>query len=190
MKITDEYVFFYKDWLSNFQRTKFIWALTFPAKVAGGLEFTSTEQAFMYAKAMFFHDYEIADQILKTTKPNDARLLGRKVRNYNDKEWDKVRYDIFYSLNLAKYNQDSKLKQKLLDSQFNDKVFVEASPIDRIWGIGYDEDHAEYNEHAWGRNYLGKILTNIRNRFKQHKENDTKWNIYTYSGTDEEETDI
>ena len=190
MKITDEYVFFYKDWLSNYQRTKFIWSLTFPAKVAGGLEFTSTEQAFMYAKAMFFNDYEIADQILKTTKPNDARLLGRKVRNYNDKEWDKVRYDIFYSLNLAKYNQDSKLKQKLLDSQFNDKVFVEASPIDRIWGIGYDEDHAEYNEHAWGRNYLGKILTNIRNRFKQHKENDTKWNIYTYSGTDEEETDI
>ena len=181
MKITDEYVFFYKDWLSNFQRTKFIWALTFPAKVAGGLEFTSTEQAFMYAKAMYFHDYNVAERILKTNDPNLCRKLGRQVKGYKDSEWEKIRYDIFYSVNLTKYNQDKELQKKLLDPKFDGKKFVEASPIDKIWGIGYAEDNPniEYSQIYWGKNYLGRILTNIRRRFKENKIDDSNWNIYS-----------
>jgi len=179
MKITDEYVFFYKDWLSNYQRTHFEYH---------DHEFTSTEQAFMYTKAMFFQDYETAVEILDVKTPNETRLLGRKVKNYDDKKWSEVRYKIFYDLNLIKYTKDKKLQLMLLDPRFDNKVFVEASPIDRIWGVGYDENRAEYNEHNWGRNYLGKILTNIRNRIIQHKLDDPNWNIYTYSGKNEEET--
>ena len=181
MKITDEYVFFYKDWLSNYQKTRFEYK---------NHEFTSTEQAFMYMKAMFFQDYETAIEILDAKTPNEARLLGRKVKNYDDKKWSEVRYKIFYDLNLIKYTIDKKLREKLLDPQFDGKIFVEVSPIDRIWGVGYDEEHAEYNEHNWGRNYLGKILTNIRNRFKQNKIDDPYWNIYTYSGEFEDESDF
>jgi len=81
----------------------------------------------MFIKALTFGDNETAQQILATNKPNDARLLGRKVKNYNDKEWDKVRYDIFYSLNLAKYTQDKNLQERLLDKKFDHKFFVEAS---------------------------------------------------------------
>lgn len=178
MRITDDYVFFYKDWLSNYQRTYFEYK---------DHEFTSTEQAFMYMKAMFFQDYESTINILDSKTPNDTRLLGRKVKGYDDKKWSEVRYKIFYDLNLIKYTTDRKLQRMLLDPKFDGKIFVEASPIDRIWGIGISEDHdPEYKEHEWGRNLLGKIITNIRNRIKQNKIYDSNWNIYDYWGHNDE----
>lgn len=178
MRITDDYIFFYKDWLSNYQRTYFEYK---------DHEFTSTEQAFMYMKAMFFQDYESAINILDSKTPNDARLLGRKVKGYDDKKWSEVRYKIFYDLNLIKYTTDRKLQRMLLDPKFDGKIFVEASPIDRIWGIGISEDKdPEYKEHEWGRNFLGKIITNIRNRIINNKINDNSWNIYDYWGNNDE----
>jgi ribA/ribD-fused uncharacterized protein len=174
MKITDEYVFFYKDWLSNYQRTKFDveW---------NGVKytFTSTEQGFMYIKAITFGDNVTAQKILNTDDPNRCRKLGRQVKGYNDAEWAKIRYDVFYTLNWVKYTQDKKLQEKLLDPQFDGKKFVEASPIDKIWGIGYAEDNPniEFTDMYWGKNYLGRILTNIRNRLKAKSKED--WDIYT-----------
>lgn len=185
MRITDEYVFFYKDWPSNFQRTKIF------VKINGKQHiFTSTEQAFMYEKAMFFNDYEIANLIYHNDNPNECRKLGRQVHGYNDEKWNIVRYEIFYKYNLLKYTQDKKLQEKLLDPKFDNKIFVEASPIDKIWGIGISEDNdPEYKEHEWGRNFLGKIITNIRTRIKKNKINDSLWNIYDYWGNGNE-TDL
>ncbi len=175
MKITDEYVFFYKDWLSNYQRTKF------DVEWKGvKYTFTSTEQGFMYIKAITFGDNVTAQKILNTDDPNRCRKLGRQVKGYNDAEWAKIRYDVFYTLNWAKYTQDKKLQEKLLDPQFDGKKFVEASPIDKIWGIGYAEDNPniEFTDMYWGKNYLGRILTNIRKRLKSAKGSDD-WNIYS-----------
>ena len=72
--------------------------------------------------------------------------------------------EFFYDANLQKYTQDKKLREKLLDPQFDNKLFVEASPIDRIWGIGYDEFAALKLDayKNWGQNLLGKLLTQIR----------------------------
>jgi len=169
MRITDKYVFFYKDWLSNFQRTSFKHHVDNKEYT-----FTSTEQAFMFYKACTFGDNDIAQQILSTNHPNEARLLGRKVKNYDDKVWDKIREQVFYSLNLSKYTQDKKLQKMLLDSKFDGKIFVEASPIDRIWGVGLDENNPLIDdEDNWkGRNLLGNILTRIRKHLKD--ENTTK----------------
>lgn len=175
MKITDEYVFFYKDWLSNYQRTKF------DVEWKGvKYTFTSTEQGFMYIKAITFGDNVTAQKILNTDDPNRCRKLGRQVKGYNDAEWAKIRYDVFYTLNWAKYTQDKKLQEKLLDPQFDGKKFIEASPIDKIWGIGYAEDNPniEFTDMYWGKNYLGRILTNIRKRLKSAKGSDD-WNIYS-----------
>lgn len=175
MKITDEYVFFYKDWLSNYQKTKF------DVEWKGvKYTFTSTEQGFMYIKAITFGDNVTAQKILNTDDPNRCRKLGRQVKGYNDAEWAKIRYDVFYTLNWAKYTQDKKLQEKLLDPQFDGKKFVEASPIDKIWGIGYAEDNPniEFTDMYWGKNYLGRILTNIRKRLKSAKGSDD-WNIYS-----------
>lgn len=175
MKITDEYVFFYKDWLSNYQKTNFTveWKGT-------TYTFSSTEKGFMYIKAITFGDLATASKIMKTDDPNQCRKLGRQVKGYKDSEWEKIRYDVFYTLNWAKYNQDKELQKKLLDPQFDGKKFVEASPIDKIWGIGYAENNPniEYAQIYWGKNYLGRILTNIRKRLKSAKGSDD-WNIYS-----------
>lgn len=184
MRITKYHVFFWKDWLSNYQKTRF-----YPAPDEAPLSyFTSTEQGFMYEKAMFFNDYEIANLILNTDDPERCRQLGRKVHGYDDKKWNSVRYEIFYRLNLMKYIQDTKLQKKLLDPKFDGKVFVEASPYDKIWGIGIGEnvENIEELEYKWGQNLLGKIITNIRNRFKENKIYDPDWNIYDYWGKGDE----
>ena len=175
MKITDEYVFFYKDWLSNYQKTNFTveWKGT-------TYTFSSTEKGFMYIKAITFGDSVTASKIMKIDDPNQCRKLGRQVKGYKDSEWEKIRYDVFYTLNWAKYTQDKELQKKLLDPKFDGKKFVEASPIDKIWGIGYAEDNPniEYAQIYWGKNYLGRILTNIRKRLKSAKGSDD-WNIYS-----------
>lgn len=159
MRISGKYVFFYKDWLSNYQRTKFKYKI-------GGVErdFTSTEQAFMYVKALTFGDRDIADKILETDNPNESRKLGRQVRGYKDEVWNEVRWLTFYQLNLCKYMQDESLRNKLLDPKFDDKIFVEASPIDTIWGVGLDENNPLIDdEKNWrGTNYLGDIITKVR----------------------------
>lgn len=164
MRITDKYVFFYKDWLSNYQRTKIKYKF-----LGREYEFSSTEQAFMFVKAMTFGDRYIANKILETDNPNEARKLGRQVRNYDDKTWDKVRWLVFYNLNILKYTQDEKLKKMLLDPKFDGKTFVEASPIDKIWGVGLDENNPLIeDEKNWrGTNYLGDIITKVRNKLKE-----------------------
>jgi len=161
MRITKEYVFFYKDWLSNYQKTNFY----YPDINLQIFNFTSTEQAFMYFKAIHFKDYETAKKIYETRdNPDACRKLGRLVKNYNDAEWDKIRYELFYDLNYQKYYQDSDLAKKLLDPKFDNKTFVEASPIDKIWGIVLDENNdLILNPKNWkGLNYLGEIITNVR----------------------------
>jgi hypothetical protein len=167
MRVTKDYVFFYKDWLSNYQRTSF----QFPSLVLPLWTFTSTEQGFMFLKALFFKDFETAEKIINTDDPDKCRRLGRQVKNYEENAWDRVRYALFYDLNLQKYSQDYNLKSKLMSPEFKDKKFVEASPIDLIWGIGMGEwDKGVTNENKWkGQNYLGRIITTIRDRLEKEE---------------------
>ena len=167
MRITDKYVFFYKDWLSNYQKTNFY----LPSKECPIFTFRTTEQAFMYFKALCFRDFRTAEEIYNWGEnPDKCRQLGRKVMWYNDEVWSAVRYKLFYELNYQKYSQDEKLKVKLLDPQFDGKIFVEASPIDKIWGVGLDENNPLIDDESnWlGKNYLGQILTNIREELKRY----------------------
>lgn len=163
MKITDKYVFFYKDWLSNYQHTDFM----YPSKEIPIFNFTSTEQGFMYFKALYFGDYKLADEIYNILdNPGMCKRLGRQVSGYDEAAWSSVRYEIFEDLIYQKYLQDKTLQLKLLDPKFDGKEFVEASPIDRIWGIGMSEDDPNIVDPSkWkGTNYLGKIITNIRQK--------------------------
>ena len=60
------------------------------------IEYSSMEQYMMYQKAIFFKDYKIAEDILKTDNVAEIKTLGRKVSNYDDNMWNGVRQIIIY----------------------------------------------------------------------------------------------
>jgi len=168
MKITDKYVLFWKEHpMCNFTKChiKFADPHYVPLE-SNPIEFTSSEQMFMWFKAVFFGDQEIAGQILQSQTPQEARNLGQKVRNYVDEEWEKVRVDRMRTAVRYKFYQNEDLRKRLMDTKYEGKTFAEASYYDRIWGIGYNEENAMDHQDNWGRNELGKILTDLRNEFK------------------------
>lgn len=172
MKLTDKYVFFWKEHpMCNFTRCKII--LDDPYFVAPDedpLEFTSSEQLFMWFKAKYFKDDETAEKIYKSSSPEEARQLGRLVKHYDDGKWDGVRVYYMKKAVTCKFQQNQDLQEKLLDEKYAGKMFVEAAYYDRIWGIGFNENEAISNERRWGRNELGKILTAVRNALKLMRE--------------------
>lgn len=154
MTVTDKYVLFWGTIFSNFAHTPYI--------SFDGIKFSCTEQEFMYRKAKLFNDEEIANKILKTSDPKVIKFLGRKVKNFDNVIWDNIRYDVMYSACYSKFTQNEKAKKELLS--YPNKEFVEASPFDRIWGIGLGEyDYRANDSNQWkGKNLLGKIITQIR----------------------------
>lgn len=163
MRVTDTHVYFWGEFLSNWYPARFT-----EAREGKTLEFFNSEQYFMYEKAKAFGDEETAMRILFEGKnPKQAKSLGRKVKGYSDEVWDKMRYKVMVRANLLKYLQNKDLEKLLLNEEFDGKNFVEASPIDRIWGIGCDEATALDDESNWnGQNLLGKALDEVRSILK------------------------
>jgi len=156
-RITDKYVFFWGSEFSNWYDCKFRYR---------DIIFFNSEQAFMWVKATYFGDMEIAEKILKTPSPDQCKRLGRKVKNFNAEKWLKEGYYVMVAVNLAKFGQNPKLKEILLST--GDKIIVESSPYDQIWGIGlYHNDDRILDEKNWrGQNLLGKALMEVREILK------------------------
>lgn len=125
------------------------------------VDFTSSEQAMMWEKALYFGDMVSADKILKTSDPKIQKALGRSISNFNAERWDVVKFQLVKEINRCKFQQNTKLFVTLKKHQ--GITLVEASPFDRIWGIGYSEDDALNNIDNWGENLLGKLLTELSN---------------------------
>ncbi len=155
MRITDTHVYFWRGTFSNWYPCKFI-------DYGYDVTFKTTEQAFMWYKARYFGDNETAQKILLALTPKGAKDLGRLVRNYNDEKWNIVRLDYMISVNLLKFGQNRELKQHLLDTR--NRTLVEASPYDKIWGVGLGEDNnLILDQKNWlGENLLGKALMEVR----------------------------
>ena len=126
------------------------------------IQFTSTEQYMMYEKAVLFGDTACAKEILLETRPHAVKKLGRKVRGFDQKIWEANRCQIVYEGNLLKFRQNPKLKRALLETK--DRIIVEASPYDRIWGVGLSSsDPRIYHPKKWrGKNLLGECLMCVR----------------------------
>ncbi len=131
---------------------------------AEGTKYTSAEQYMMAEKARLFGDEEIRAQILKTSDPAICKKLGRKVRNFNQEKWNKNRENIARKGNFYKFSQNAKLREFLLST--GDKILVEASPRDRIWGIGMGKSNPDALDPAkWrGRNLLGFAIMSVRKK--------------------------
>jgi len=134
-----------------------------------GQTYSCAEQYMMHQKAVCFEDHEIAQKILESSSPPQMKSLGRKVRNYDDSIWEKRRYEVVKTGNKLKFSQNEELKGHLFATK--GKILVEASPQDRIWGIGLGADNPlALDKSTWrGRNLLGYALTEVRDELMQEE---------------------
>lgn len=133
----------------------------------------TAEHWMMAKKSELFNDIEILDKILNTKSPAEVQQLGRKVKNFDAKVWDKEKYRLVVDGNFHKFSQHPALKDFLLNT--NERILVEASPVDKIWGIGMaaDNPHIE-NPLLWkGENLLGYALMEVRDKLNTRNENQT-----------------
>lgn len=131
-----------------------------------GVEYHTAEQYMMAQKAILFKDDEILQKIMSADNPAVYKSLGRQIRNFDSKIWDENKCKIVVSGNMAKFSQNPKLLDFLLKT--GDRVLVEASPYDRIWGIGLAKDTPDIeNPFKWkGINLLGFALMEVRENLK------------------------
>ena len=153
-RITDTHVYFWGDpTLSNWGPAEFDYK---------GNHFFNSEQAFMWEKAKFFGDAEIAAKILETPNPKNAKDLGRMVKGYDDSRWVERRYGAMFEACMAKFSQNKHRLETLLST--GDRILVEGSPYDKVWGVGIHwAEEAIMDESNWqGLNLLGKVLMEVR----------------------------
>jgi ribA/ribD-fused uncharacterized protein len=126
-----------------------------------GVEYNCAEQFMMAQKAALFGDEDAIARIMKAAHPRDQKAIGRQVKGFDATQWNDVARDLVYEGNYAKFTQDSRLKEKILATT---GTLVEASPTDKIWGIGRSEsDPLALNRDTWrGKNWLGEVLTKVR----------------------------
>ncbi len=173
---------------SNTEKFTFFWQAQspfsqfHPAKFTGKPLFVSTpddengytfrhcEQWMMFNKAKLFKDEKSATMILKATEPIQCKALGRKVENFNEQIWKEQNERIVLEGNRQKFTQNPDLLQKLLET--DGTTLVEASPRDRLYGIGLSAKNPKaLNRSTWrGKNLLGELLTKLRDELKSSIE--------------------
>jgi ribA/ribD-fused uncharacterized protein len=139
---------------------------------ANGMYFATAEHWMMIQKALLFEDNEQLQNILADSNPRNAKNYGRRVKNFDPEVWEEVKYDIVLQGNLHKFaeknikGEDNIFRQQLLET--GDKIIVEASPYDKIWGIGLHSDHRDACKPLnWkGQNLLGFALMEVRDTLK------------------------
>jgi len=124
--------------------------------------FNCAEQYMMYKKALLFGDEYIAEQIITTADPREQKALGRKIKRFEPSLWDSHRFDIVVDGNMLKFGKHPIAKNILLKTK--NMILVEASPHDKIWGVGLHwNDDLILDEKNWkGHNLLGKALMRVR----------------------------
>ncbi|MFC6023580.1 NADAR family protein [Plantactinospora solaniradicis] len=134
---------------------------------ADGHEFPTAEHYMMWRKATLFDDYPIAERILVAPHPHAAKTLGSQVAGFDQRAWNEHRLPIVVSGNLAKFGQHPALQTFLLGT--GRRILVEASPVDRVRGIGcaHDDPAAKQPDRWRGLNLLGFALMQVREALKE-----------------------
>ena len=148
-----------------------------------GTEYTCSEQYYMRQKALCFGDKKSASAIMATSSPGVMKRIGICVKGFDQSKWDMVKGGVmakalyakvcstctlvFYHvlsffILVSQFTQNADLRQDLLGTR--GKTLVEASPYDRVWGIGlWKSDPRARQRSTWlGLNLLGELLTKLR----------------------------
>ena len=143
----------------------------FPSKFsAEGDRYFTAEHYMMAGKARLFGDEKARAQVLLAGSPADAKAIGRGVRDFDGGLWNKERFDIVVRGNLEKFGQNPAMRDYLLGT--GEQILVEASPRDRIWGIGMGASNpdAQQPQNWRGLNLLGFALMAARGRLRRAAE--------------------
>lgn len=127
-----------------------------------GQRYLCAEQFMMAEKARLFGDEVTRQKILQSTSPAEHKALGREVAGFDDARWNQCCLEIVVRGNTAKFTQNPEMKAALLAT--GDKLLVEASPYDRVWGVGLAaDDERILDPGQWrGSNLLGEALMAVR----------------------------
>ena len=130
--------------------------------IVEGNRYASAEHWMMAEKARLFGADDIHVEILKSNSPGKAKALGRKVLNFDQTVWNQSKYDIVVQGNFHKFSQHKELGSFLRNT--GKRVLVEASPVDKIWGVGLaQDDELIQSPSKWrGQNMLGFALMSVR----------------------------
>ncbi|HSH03235.1 MAG TPA: NADAR family protein [Anaerolineae bacterium] len=132
-----------------------------------GVRYGTAEHYMMAAKARLFNDPVRLEQILAAEHPEQVKKLGRQVEGFDREVWERHRVEIVATANYAKFGQNEALRAYLLGS--GERILVEASPYDKIWGIGLGEGAEGIEDPTrWGGlNLLGFVLMGVRGRLAE-----------------------
>ncbi|WP_429452555.1 NADAR family protein [Paraburkholderia sp. WC7.3g] len=87
-----------------------------------------------FSKAKLFGDENSAAEILAARYPKDQKAIGRGVKGFDLATWEGKREAIVYVGCREKFAQNPGLRSLLLATAPTE--LVEASPYDRVWGVG------------------------------------------------------
>lgn len=127
-----------------------------------GIRYSTAEHFMMAGKARLFDDSDALDAILNSASPGQAKAIGRQVRRFVPEVWDRECVGIVTTGSVAKFGSTRELRAYLAGT--GHRVLVEASPRDRIWGVGMGRNNPNIERPSqWhGRNLLGFALMQAR----------------------------
>jgi ribA/ribD-fused uncharacterized protein len=130
--------------------------------IVDGVRYLTAEHFMMAEKAALFDDAKTRGKVIAAATPAEAKSLGRQVAGFNDARWVEKRYSIVVRANAEKFRQNAELGEFLKQSA--PRVLVEASPVDKVWGIGMAKEDNEIGDpNRWrGLNLLGFALMQVR----------------------------
>lgn len=123
--MAEQFTLFWGHRLSQWHRVAF---------EVGALRFDYAEQFMMHAKALLFGDRAAATRILAAPTPKEQQAIGRQVRGFEEAIWVQFREGIVFQGNYARFSQNPDQRELLFATRGT--TLVEASPHDRVWGIG------------------------------------------------------
>jgi ribA/ribD-fused uncharacterized protein len=131
-----------------------------------GVRYATAEHYMMAGKARLFGDEAALARVIAAPDPSEVKAVGRTVQGFDDARWREARSKVVVEGNVAKFGQHEDLARYLLST--GDRVLVEASPRDQIWGIGMGAGNPDARSPGrWrGLNLLGFALMEVRSALR------------------------
>lgn len=158
---TDTHIYFYGSAYSQ-------WAMR--DILIDGVDYNCTEQYMMAEKARLFGDDHALGIIMRSHDPSHQKSWGKNVKNFDKDKWEEIARDVVEKANYAKFTQHEDWKEQLLAT--GDKIIVEASPYDCIWGVGLGcDDPKVLDSKNWrGTNWLGEAIMKVRETIRKQEK--------------------